>query len=315
MTNGMENKAASAQEPVLLVLAAGMGSRYGGLKQIDPVGKHGEILLDFSLYDARLAGFKKAVFIIKEENLEDFRALMDEGAGKHMEIAYVYQSLSRLPEGFSIPDQRVKPWGTGHAVLCAAEAVHAPFAVINADDYYGRDAFARMYAFLKQASDGERYDYSMVGFLLNNTLTPNGSVSRGVCSVKDGKMTDVIERTMIERHGDAIEYSEDQGETWHELAESSIVSMNLWGFTESIFLEIEQQFKLFLDQEVRKNPQKAEFYLPFVVNELVKRDKAEVTMLSSTEQWYGVTHQQDKVMLMEALARMRHEGKYPGRLW
>jgi len=303
------------EKPVLLVMAAGMGSRYGGMKQIDPVGQNGELIIDYSLYDAKQAGFEKAIFIIKEENEADFRKVLNSGAGKHMEIELVHQSLQSVPQGCSVPEGREKPFGTGHAVLSAQNNINVPFAVINADDFYGREAFHKMYDFLSEAGDGGKCEYAMVGFYLKNTVTDNGFVSRGVCETKNGYLNQIVERTRIERRGAGIAYSDDGGETWNALEESAVVSMNLWGFTPSIFRYLNESFIKFMKEKIPDNPQKAEFYLPFVVNEMLIAGRAQVTVLSSREKWYGVTYQEDKKEVTKAIQGLTASGQYPSELW
>ncbi len=307
-----------SKKPVLVVMAAGMGSRYGGLKQIDPVGSCGEAILDYSLYDAHEAGFETAVIIIKEAIRQDF---MDT-VGKRlencpMEIRYAYQEISKLPEGYTVPEGRVKPWGTSHAVLCAKHEIgDAPFAVLNADDYYGKSAFREVYKYLTQAKDGEKYDYCMIGYQLENTVTDNGSVARGVCQTSaDGYLTAIVERTKIEKHTDGIHFTEDDGKTWEELSPKTPVSMNIWGFTESFLPEIEARFPKFLEETVSANPQKAEFFLPMTVGELLREEKATVKVLTSEDKWYGVTYAADKPMVVKALREMTEKGMYPDGLW
>lgn len=303
------------EKPVLLVMAAGMGSRYGGMKQIDPVGQNGEIIIDYSLYDAKRAGFEKAVFIIKEENEADFRRVLDNGVGKHLEIEFVYQSMQTVPLGCTVPEERVKPFGTGHAVLSAQSSIAAPFAVINADDFYGREAFEKMYDFLSHANDGEKCTYAMVGFYLKNTVTDSGFVSRGICETKDGYLANIVERTRIEKREAGIAYSEDEGNTWNSLDGNAVVSMNLWGFTPSIFQYLNDGFLRFMKEEVPVSPMKAEFYLPFVVNEMLTAQKAQVTVLSSRDKWHGVTHPEDKQEVVNAIQELTASGKYPAQLW
>lgn len=293
-----------------------MGSRYGGLKQIDPVGVHGEKIIDFSLYDARRAGFKKALFIIKEELLPDFQEAVFKKASQYLEIDWVFQKLQDVPEGVTIPEGRVKPWGTGHAALTAARVLgDAPYAVINADDFYGREAFEKMYHFLKNAKDGERLDFAMVGYYLKNTVTENGYVSRGVCQTENGMLQSITERTHIEKREDGIAYTEDGGESWTQLAPDSVVSMNLWGFTPGFTPTLEADFRRFFREDVPKNPEKAEFFLPFVVNDLLAQDKAQVTVLSSSDKWYGVTYKEDKETVVNAIRAMTEAGIYPSPLW
>ena len=303
-----------AKKPVLVVMAAGMGSRYGGLKQIDPVGSCGEAILDFSLFDAHEAGFETAVIIIKEAIKKDFM----ETVGKRlencpMEIRYAYQELHKIPEGFEIPADRVKPLGTSHAILCAKEEIgDAPFAVINADDYYGKSAFKVIYNYLSNAKKGE---YCMVGYLLGNTVTEHGSVARGVCCAdENGNLTDIVERLRIEKQPDAIRFTED-GETWEELAADTIVSMNMFGFTDGFLDQLQEQFPPFLRDAVPANPLKAEFLLPRSVDTLLKEGKATVKILTSEDRWYGVTYAADKPVVVAALAKFAQEGKYPDGLW
>lgn len=303
------------KEPILLVLAAGMGSRYGGLKQIDPVGPHGEIIIDYALFDAYTAGFRRAVFVIKEENLPDFERILA-GAKRYMQIDFAFQDVSDVPEGYVLPEGRVKPWGTGHAVLAAKDKIDAPFAAINADDFYGRESFRKIYNFLSGA-EGEISDsrYAMVGFMLKNTITENGYVSRGICNVEGGKLSHVVERTRIECVGDGIAFSEDDGETWENLPENAVVSMNFWGFSESIFAELESEFRKMHEHVVPNNPYKCELFLPFVVDDMIKAQKVEVEVMQSSDKWYGVTYAEDKAIVTEALHKMTEAGTYPERLW
>ena len=306
-----------AKKPVLVVMAAGMGSRYGGLKQIDPVGSHGEAILDYSLFDAHEAGFETAVIIIKEAIKKDF---MDTVGARlkncPMEIRYAYQELDKgLPEGFSIPEGRTKPWGTSHAVLCAKEEIDgAPFAVINSDDYYGKSAFRVVYDFLSTAQDGQLYSYAMVGYQLGNTVTDSGSVSRGICETdENGMLTAIAERTKIEKYSGGIRYAD--GDAWVDVAAETPVSMNMWGYTPSFLKELEVRFPDFLEKEVPLNPAKAEIYLPMTVAQLLQEGKAQVKVLRSADKWYGVTYAADKPMVVAALADMAKQGKYPDGLW
>ena len=297
-------------------MAAGMGSRYGGLKQIDPVSDQGEIILDFSLYDAMMAGFEEAIFIIKKENEADFRALIDERAGKHMKVKYAFQELSDLPQGYEVPEGRVKPWGTCHAVLSARKLIDGAFAVINADDYYGPGAFQSIYDYLEKASDDELYRYCMVGYEVQNTLTENGHVARGVCSVgTDETLQDIVERTKIMRREEGIAFTEDDGTTWTPLSEGTVVSMNFWGFTRSFVSEMEARFPAFLDKALAENPLKSEYFLPGVVDQLIKEHKASVKVLKSRDKWYGVTYKEDKPGVVDALQAMKDKGIYPEKLW
>lgn len=302
--------------PVLVIMAAGMGSRFGGLKQIEPVSDKGEIILDFSLYDAVMAGFNKVVFVIKEENEAAFRELIDNKAGKYINVEYVFQKLDDLPEGYKVPEGREKPWGTGHAVLAARKVVDGPFAVINADDYYGPGAFQTMYSFLENAEDDDKYKYCMVGFQIENTLTENGYVSRGVCELsEDNMLTDITERTKIQWQDEKIVFTEDDGATWTELPRGTFVSMNFWGFTSSMMKEMEARFPAFLDKAMVDNPMKGEYFLPGVVDQLIQEGKAEVKVLKSMDRWYGVTYKEDKESVVDALQSMKDKGEYPDVLW
>ena len=308
-----------SKKPVLVVMAAGMGSRYGGLKQIDPVGSCGEAILDYSLFDAHEAGFETAVIIIKEAIRKDF---MDT-VGKRLqnapiEIRYAYQELDKLPEGYSVPEGRTKPWGTSHAVLCGMDAVDgAPFAVINADDYYGKSAFRVIYDYLSKAQDGDTYDYCMVGYELGKTVTDNGSVARGVCSVDEKEfLSSVVERTKIEKYESGIRFTEDGGESWTDLPEDTIVSMNMWGFTNSFLQEVAAGFPAFLDEALVANPMKGEYFLPGTVSRLLGEGKATVKVLTSHDKWYGVTYAADKPVVVAALQDMTCQGMYPQQgLW
>lgn len=302
------------KKPILVVMAAGMGSRYGGLKQIDPVGPSGEAILDYSLYDARRAGFETVVFIIKHEIEQAFQEAVGARALRAgFEVRYAYQQLDKLPEGFTVPEGRVKPWGTAHAILVAAEAIgEAPFAVINADDYYGPQGFRLVYDYLCSHADGDRFAWSMVGFLLKNTVSANGSVSRGVC-VTDaaGNLHSVTERTCIAPYAGGIHYSEDGGESWTDLDENSVVSMNLWGFTPAYIAEAKAGFAAFLRENLPVNPLKCEYYLPSVVTAALQQGKAEVRVLTSTDKWHGITYREDKPELVAALQQMSAQGLYP----
>ncbi len=286
----------------LVVMAAGMGSRFGGLKQIEPIGKNGEILLDYSVYDAVKAGFNKVVFVIKHAIEEDFKAVVGKRIEKMVKTEYVFQETDALPDGFTCPDTRVKPWGTAHAVLCCKDVVKEPFAVINADDYYGKSAFNKIAEFLKAGSN----DYCMVGFRLVNTLTENGHVSRGVCEIEDGVLKSVTERTKIMD----CKYTEDDGETWTPLAPDTVVSMNLWGFTPDLFDHAETGFKAFLKEKI--NEPKAEYYLPTVVSGLIESGEKLVKVLIAEDKWYGVTYKEDKKMVCEAINKMADAGLYEG---
>ena len=307
-----------AKKPVLVVMAAGMGSRYGGLKQIDPVGSQGEAILDYSLFDAYEAGFETAVIIIKDAIRKDFMDTVGKRLEKcPMEIRYAYQEMEKLPAGFSVPEGRVKPFGTSHAILCAADEIgDAPFAVINSDDYYGKSAFKTIFDYLSTAKDGEKLDFCMVGYLLGNTVTDHGSVSRGVCCADaNGYLTEIQERTRIEKQGSAIRFTEDEGNTWTDLTFDTVVSMNMFGFTPSFLAELKDGFPAFLTQQLPVNPMKAEYLLPRSVDALLKQGKATVRVLQSADRWYGVTYAADKPMVVAALAALTQEGKYPDGLW
>ncbi len=304
------------KKPILVVMAAGMGSRYGGLKQIDPVGKNGEIIMDFSVFDAVQAGFSKVIFIIKEQLFEDFKEVIGNRVSKYVQVEYVFQKLDDLPEGFTVPEGREKPWGTGHAVLAARGHIDAPFVVINADDFYGGEAFKKIGAFLRNVKEnGEKAHWAMVGYHLKNTLTENGHVARGVCVEKDGVLDTIVERTHIEKREDGPAYTEDDGATWHALDEATTVSMNLWGFTPDFVDALKKDFVSFLENDVPKNPLKAEYFLPFVVNDQIRDGKADVTVLKSPDKWFGVTYKADKPVVMAALAEMMQNGTYPDPLW
>ena len=305
------------KKPILVVMAAGMGSRYGGLKQIDPVGSDGEAILDFSLFDAHEAGFETAVIIIKEAIKADFMETVGKRLEKcPMEIRYAYQEMTKIPEGYAVPEGRVKPFGTSHAILCAREEIDgAPFAVINADDYYGKSAFQVIYNYLRTARDGAAADYCMVGYLLGNTVTENGSVARGVCQADEkGNLADIVERIRIEKYAGGIRFTED-GEAWTDLPADTIVSMNMWGFTPGFLDDLQAQFPAFMETQLPINPEKAEFLLPRSVDTLLKAGKATVKILKSTDKWYGVTYAADKPQVVAALADFAAQGKYPKGLW
>lgn len=299
-------------KPTLVVMAAGMGSRFGGLKQMTPVDPQGDSILHFSLYDAYRAGFGKVVFIIKKSIEEAFREKVLPGLDRYFEVACVNQEVDFLPEGFTVPEGREKPWGTAHAVLCAKDEIPGPFAVINADDFYGRHAFETIAGFLSQHH--EPGEYAMVGYLLRNAMTDNGYVARGVCETKDGFLTGVTERTHIEKRGNDAVYTED-GEHFVPLSGDTIVSMNLWGFSPMILEEIERRFPIFLRENLAKNPLKCEFYLPSVANAQIQENTATIRVLHTDETWYGVTYREDLASVQEAIAKMRAEGKYPEHLF
>ena len=316
MGNIENRRKRTVKEPVLVIMAAGMGSRYGGLKQIDPVDEYGNIIMDFSVYDAIRAGFKKAVFIIKKENEETYRAAIGDRIASHIETAYVFQDLNNIPEGYSVPEGRVKPWGTGHAVMSCIGTVDGPFAVINADDYYGSKAFEMAYEFLSESQDDEQYRYMMVGYQLEKTLTENGHVARGICVTDaDGHLVKINERTHIEKRGDGTAYTEDDGKTWTVIPKGSTVSMNMWGFSRSILDELSARFPSFLEENLETNPLKCEYFLPFVVDELLLEGRATVKVLRTEDRWYGVTYKEDKPQVVAAVRALKERGLYPERLW
>lgn len=300
------------REPVLVIMAAGMGSRFGGPKQIKAVDDMGHAIIDYSLYDAKRAGFKKVAFIIKRELEEDFKLRVGKRAEAHFDVEYVYQELDRLPEGIESPEGRTKPWGTGHALACCKGVVNGPFAVINADDFYGRTAFSEIYDFL--AAQTDEHKYAMVGYRLKNTVTEFGSVARGVCEIEDGMLTGVTERTKIFKKGTDAEYTED-GEHFFPLAGDTIVSMNLWGFSARVLDELWARMGAFLTEAMKTNPLKCEYFLPFVVNEQLADKSASVQVLPCEETWYGVTYREDLASVKEAVAKMKAEGIYTEELW
>lgn len=308
------------KKPALVIMAAGMGSRYGGLKQIDPLDDHGQIIMDFSIYDALRAGFDKIVFIIKKEIEKDFKDSIGDRISKVANVRYVYQELDKLPKTednrYSIPDGRTKPWGTGHAVLCCKGVLDEPFAVINADDYYGPEAFKLIAEELEKGQDENTNDYCMVGYILSNTLTENGTVSRGVCGVdENGYLKTIEEKTKIAKCDDGAQYSEDDGKTWQKISPDSIVSMNMWGFKVNFLDELENSFVRFLDNDAGKNPLKSEFFLPKAVEEQLEKNKATVKVLKSTDKWFGVTYKEDKADVVNAIRQLKEKGVYPDRLW
>lgn len=302
------------QEPSLVILAAGMGSRFGGLKQITPIGDNGELIIDFSIFDAIRAGFRKIVFIVKEENQPDFERLIGAKVRPFAQVEYVFQSMSDIPQGQRVPEGRIKPWGTGHAALCCRTVVNEPFAVINADDYYGQQAFEVLYNYLSTAEDDEICHYAMVGYQLGNTLTENGSVSRGVClENEEHYLRSITERTKIQRKGEAAVFIE--GENEQELPLDSVVSMNMWAFTPSVLVELEKQFEDFFHNKLSADPLKAEFYLPSAIDRMIQEGRADVQVLRSPDKWYGVTYQEDRDSVCAAMKAMKEEGKYPQELW
>lgn len=300
-------------KPVLVIMAAGMGSRFGGPKQITPVDDKGHIIIDFSLYDAYRAGFRDVAFIIKREMEADFRERIGDRMEKYFNVSYVYQELDRLPEGYEMPAERSKPWGTGHAVACCKGKVNGPFAVINADDFYGRTAFSAIYDFL--AADPDKGSYAMVGYRVRNTVTEHGSVARGVCETENGLLKGITERTCIYKKGDDAEFTEDGGKTFTFLPGETIVSMNMWGFANGLLDELWARFPAFLDKSLPVNPLKCEYFLPFVVNEQLEDGSAGVQVLPCEESWYGVTYREDLESVCAAIAKMKADGIYEEELW
>jgi len=294
----------------LMILAAGMASRYGSLKQIDPVGENGEFIIDYSVYDAIRAGFDRVVFIIKREHYESFKETIGKRFEGKIKVEYAFQALEDLPEGFSVPDGRTKPWGTAHAMLAAKELVKEPFAVINADDFYGYDCFMKLADHLKKAQTSDTPDYCLIGYKLYNTLTDHGSVSRGVCETKDGKLLNIVERTKIFKSENGA-YFELDGEKQY-LSEDTVVSMNSWGFTPDIFEKIEPLFEKFLKNHI--NEEKSEYYLPTAVEDLKSEGKCTVSVYSTSGQWYGVTYKEDKPYVKAGIRKLIEEGKYPSKL-
>lgn len=306
------------QKPILVIMAAGMGSRYGGLKQIDPVGNNGQLLLDYSLFDAYRAGFRTVVFVIKKEIEDAFRKAIGERFAHTFEVKYAFQELNDLPEGYAVPEKRTKPWGTAHAILAARGVVDGPFAVINADDYYGPDAFKKIYDYLDNNRDtGDRMEFCMVGYLLGNTVTEHGHVARGICTEDDAHfLKAVVERTRIEKDGaDDARFTEDGGATWTSLPADTIVSMNLWGLSKGFMKEAWNRFPVFLEKALAENPEKGEYFLPSVISQLVNEGKAQAKVLQSHDKWYGVTYQEDKPKVCAAIADMTASGLYPDSLW
>lgn len=299
-------------EPTLVIMAAGMGSRFGGLKQMTPVDEEGHFIIDFSLYDAYRAGFRRVAFIIKREIEQTFRKTIGARMEKWFHVDYVYQELDRLPEGFAVPEGRKKPWGTAHAVACCRGVVEGPFAVINSDDFYGRGAYEEIYRFLTEHETP--HHYAMLGYQLRNTVTEFGSVARGVCHVQDGMLLDITERTKIFKRGQDAAYTED-GETFVPLSGDTQVSMNFWGFTPEILDEIWDAFPAFLAENLPVNPEKCEFYLPTFVGSRLAEGKVRVRVLPCMETWHGVTYKEDLDSVKSAIGQLKREGKYPARLW
>lgn len=301
-------------KPVLIIMAAGLGSRYGGLKQMEPVDEGGHIIIDYSLFDAHKAGFETVVFVVSEKNEQDFRETIGSRVSKAMNVHYAVQRLEDLPEGFALPKGRVKPWGTAHAVLSAKSFVASPFAAINADDFYGAAAFNEIYDFLANEADGRHH--AMVGYNIENTLTENGYVARGVCKTgHNGRLVEIVERTHIETRPGGAVYTEDGGESYTFLPAGTTVSMNMWGFGENMMNEIESRFAGFLSENLQKNPLRCEYFLPYIPNALLHEGKADIKVLPTPDKWYGITYAEDMPVVKAAIARMREDGVYPGDLW
>lgn len=299
-------------KPTLVILAAGMGSRYGGMKQIDGVGSHGEPIIDFSIYDAYQAGFRKVVLIIRKEHEQLFRnALTDKVARNGMKVEFAYQDMNNIPEGFTVPEGREKPWGTTHALLACKGVVNEPFAIINADDFYGRNAYQVVYDYLTNEIEDDKY--AMVGFQCLNTLTTNGTVTRGLCEEKDGNLSHIVEVQKIALQDGHAVYEED--ESWKPIDDNALVSMNFWGFTPKIFDELEPIFKEFLEKNLESNPMKCEHVIPTAVGDLVRDGKITVKMLSSKDKWFGVTYKEDKPDVVAKIAEKKASGEYPDVLW
>ena len=300
------------REPVLVIMAAGMGSRFGGLKQITPVDDQGHSIIDYSLYDAWKAGFRKVVFIIKHAIEEDFKNAVGTRMEQYFDVRYVFQEVDKLPEGFSVPEGRTKPWGTAHAIACAKDAIDGPFAVLNADDYYGANAIKTIYDFLKE--ERQPSEHAMVGYLVRNTVTENGYVSRGVCTVEDGLLKTVTERTHIEKRGNGAAYTED-GEHYVDLPGDTVVSMNLWGFQQELLEQFVGGFPAFLEENLPKNPLKCEYFLPSVANAQIQKGLGTVRVLPTEDVWYGVTYSEDLQSVKNAIRAMRDRKLYPEELW
>lgn len=306
----VERSTAMKKNPVLVIMAAGLGSRYGGLKQLDAMDENGHRLIDYAVFDAKRAGFETVFFIIREENHDDFHELIGKRMASSIDVNYIYQSIHALPEGFALPEERKKPLGTGHAVWCCREKIDTPFIVINADDYYGVSAYARMYDYFKQLPEDGRGAYAMAGFRLERTLSEHGTVARGICRLDaDDYLLSVDEQTAIEKKGGHI----CCGET--VLEPDTVVSMNMWGFTPDIFAMLDEGLRRFLTSELLSNPQKGEYYLPMEIGRMLDEKRVRVRVLPVSEQWYGVTYQEDKPLVQAALSRKRDAGVYPGQLW
>jgi hypothetical protein len=304
------------EKPVLVILAAGLGSRYGGLKQIDPVGANGELIIDYSIYDAAKAGFEKVIFIIKRDMEADFREIIGNRIKKYIEPVYAYQELDQLPDGYELPEGRTKPWGTTHALLAAKNLIKGPITVINADDYYGPSAFKTIHDWLSTPRfDSGKLHFSMVGYRIENTVSEYGSVARGICESDGGFLSKITERTTVEKTPTGARFSEDGGRSWFDIPAGTLVSMNFWGLTEEFVTEAERDFPAFLDENIPVNPMKCEFLLPREIDRQIQSGRADVKVLKSADTWYGITYRKDREGVMRAIAAMHTSGLYPTPLW
>ncbi|MBQ4116918.1 MAG: nucleotidyltransferase [Clostridia bacterium] len=303
-------------KPARIIMAAGMGSRFGGLKQVTPLGPSGELIIDYSIHDAMEAGFERIVFVIKHEIEDVFKEFIGNRIEKTVQTDYVFQELNELPEGYSIPDGRVKPYGTAHAVWCCRDVVKGPFMVINSDDYYGKDCFKLIYDFITKPTTDNIKHLAMAGYILENTLTENGTVSRGVCEIDSNyKIIDLVERTKIAIRDGKPMFTEDDGQTWTELDRKSYVSMNCWGYPAGMFDLFDRELRVFLDTTVKEDPIKGEFYLPKMADKITKEGIADITVLPVSDKWFGVTYAEDKPKVMAALKDLADKGVYAQRLW
>ena len=303
-------------KPTLFLLAAGMGSRYGGLKQLDTLGPHGETIMDYSIYDAINAGFGKLVFVIRKDFEDDFRRIVLSKYEGHIPCEIVFQSLDALPEGFTVPEGRTKPWGTNHAVMMGETAINEPFAVLNCDDFYDRDSFRVMGKFLSELPEGSTGKYAMVGFRVGNTLSESGTVSRGVCETNEQKLlTSVVERTKIQRFDGVVKYLDDDGETWVSIPDTTPVSMNFWGFTPDYFAYSREYFKTFLSDPKNQENLKSEFFIPLMVDTLIRRGDATCEVLDTTSRWFGVTYPEDRPEVVEKFKKLHEDGIYPDKMF
>lgn len=303
-------------KPTLFLLAAGMGSRYGGLKQLDTLGPHGETIMDYSIYDAIKAGFGKIVWVIRKDFEEQFRQQILAKYEGHIPCDLCFQSIDAIPEGFTVPEGRQKPWGTNHAVMMGKDIIKEPFAVINCDDFYDRDSFMVMGKFLSELPEGSKGKYAMVGFRVDNTLSDSGTVSRGVCEYGENThhLTSVVERTKIERHNGKVEYLDEDGK-WVAIPDTTPVSMNFWGFTPDYFKHSEEFFKAFLSDPKNQENLKSEFFIPLMVDHLIKKGEATCEVLDTTSKWFGVTYPEDRPGVVEKFAKLGETGQYPEKMF